>query len=130
MEDRDIRAALDRHWTASDANDFEAEHQIYREDAVLEYPQSGERIRGLASSWSLTSTRSCRSQTMIVSSNPLSVWRMQFDASSETISATSARVSAGASRTAIAANLRAAVTDSGACANLRLCVIASPSAGA
>jgi hypothetical protein len=24
-------------------NDFEAEHQIYREDAVLEYPQSGER---------------------------------------------------------------------------------------
>jgi hypothetical protein len=46
MEDRDIRAALDRHWAASDTNDFEAEHQIYQEDAVLEYPQSGERIRG------------------------------------------------------------------------------------
>ena len=46
MEDHDIRAALDRHWTASDANDFEAEHEIYREDAVLEYPQSGERLRG------------------------------------------------------------------------------------
>lgn len=46
MDDREIRAALDRHWAASDANDFEAEHQIYREDAVLEYPQSGERIRG------------------------------------------------------------------------------------
>ena len=46
MEDREIRAALDRHWAASDANDFEAEHQIYREGAVLEYPQSGERIRG------------------------------------------------------------------------------------
>ena len=46
MEDREIRAALDAHWTASDANDFEAEHEIYREDAVLEYPQSGERIRG------------------------------------------------------------------------------------
>src|SRR5271163_1618899 len=45
MEDHDIRAALDRHWAASDANDFAAEHQIYREDAVLEYPQSGERIR-------------------------------------------------------------------------------------
>ncbi len=27
-------------------NDFDAEHQIYRTDAVLEYPQSGERIRG------------------------------------------------------------------------------------
>ena len=46
MEDDEVRAALTRHWAASDANDFEAEHQIYREDAVLEYPQSGERIRG------------------------------------------------------------------------------------
>ncbi len=46
MDDREIRAALERHWSASDANDFETEHQIYREDAVLEYPQSGERIRG------------------------------------------------------------------------------------
>jgi ketosteroid isomerase-like protein len=48
MEDREIRAALDIHWAASDANDFEVEHQIYHEDAVLEYPQSGERIRGRA----------------------------------------------------------------------------------
>jgi hypothetical protein len=46
MHDPDIRLALDRHWAASDANDFEAEHDIYREDALLEYPQSGERIRG------------------------------------------------------------------------------------
>ncbi len=44
-EDPNIRAALDRHWAASDANDFETEHDIYRDDAVLEYPQSGERIR-------------------------------------------------------------------------------------
>jgi hypothetical protein len=46
MEDREIRAALDLHWAASDTNDFEVEHQIYREDAVLEYPQSGEHIHG------------------------------------------------------------------------------------
>ena len=46
MAEREIRAALDRHWAASDAGDFEAEHDIYREDAVLEYPQSDERIRG------------------------------------------------------------------------------------
>lgn len=46
MEDREIRAALERHWAASDANDFAGEHEIYREDAVLDYPQSGERIRG------------------------------------------------------------------------------------
>src|ERR1700761_191941 len=46
MRDQQIRAALDQHWAASDANDFETEHRIYHEDAVLEYPQSGERIRG------------------------------------------------------------------------------------
>jgi ketosteroid isomerase-like protein len=46
MRDEEILAALDQHWSASDANDFEAEHAIYHEDAVLEYPQSGERIRG------------------------------------------------------------------------------------
>jgi hypothetical protein len=46
MESREIRAALDAHWAASNANDFALEHEIYREDAVLHYPQSGERIRG------------------------------------------------------------------------------------
>ncbi|HKS80798.1 MAG TPA: nuclear transport factor 2 family protein [Candidatus Acidoferrales bacterium] len=44
--ERQIRTALDQHWAASDANDFEAEHKIYHDDAVLEYPQSGERTRG------------------------------------------------------------------------------------
>jgi ketosteroid isomerase-like protein len=44
--DEAIRAALDRHWAASDASDFETEHLIYHEDAVLDYPQSGERTRG------------------------------------------------------------------------------------
>jgi ketosteroid isomerase-like protein len=46
VQNQEIRAALDQHWAASDANDFETEHRIYREDAVLEYPQSGERTRG------------------------------------------------------------------------------------
>jgi SnoaL-like domain len=46
MRDDDLRAALQRHWAASDVNDFETEHEIYRADAILEYPQSGERIRG------------------------------------------------------------------------------------
>jgi len=46
MDDQAVRAALQRHWDASDADDFEVEHDIYREDAVLDYPQSGERIRG------------------------------------------------------------------------------------
>lgn len=45
MDDRSVRLALERHWKASDAGDFDVEHDIYREDAVLDYPQSGERIR-------------------------------------------------------------------------------------
>ena len=46
MVDRTVRVALKRHWDASDASNFKVEHEIYREDAVLDYPQSGERIRG------------------------------------------------------------------------------------
>jgi hypothetical protein len=46
MDENEIRAALNRHWAASDTNNFDAEHDIYWEDAVLEYPQSGERIKG------------------------------------------------------------------------------------
>jgi hypothetical protein len=46
MDEKTVRAALQLHWEASDANNFEVEHEIYRDDAVLDYPQSGERIRG------------------------------------------------------------------------------------
>jgi hypothetical protein len=46
MDDQTVRGMLERHWAASDAGDFEIEHDIYADDAVLHYPQSGERIRG------------------------------------------------------------------------------------
>jgi len=46
VQDQEIRAALDQHWAASDANDFGTEQLIYHQDAVLDYPQSGERTRG------------------------------------------------------------------------------------
>ena len=46
MSDQEIRAALDRHWAASGAGDYATEHEIYRDDVVLDYPQSGERIVG------------------------------------------------------------------------------------
>jgi ketosteroid isomerase-like protein len=46
MGDQEIRAALDRHWAASDAGDFETEHDIYLEDAVLEYPRGVPRRQG------------------------------------------------------------------------------------
>ncbi len=42
VRDQEIRAALDQHWAASDANYFErSTASIHREDA-LEYPQLGE----------------------------------------------------------------------------------------
>ena len=46
MDEQDIRKAIDRHWAASAAGDQDAEHEIYHDDAVCEYPQSGEVIRG------------------------------------------------------------------------------------
>ena len=44
----DPRKALDLHWQASAAGDADAEHDIYHDDVVCEYPQSGERILGRA----------------------------------------------------------------------------------
>jgi len=46
--DRDarIRARLEQHWAASEDGDVDTEHAIYAEDAILDYPQSGERFRG------------------------------------------------------------------------------------
>jgi ketosteroid isomerase-like protein len=46
MEAQDIRMAIDRHWAASAAGDQVVEHEIYHDDAVCTYPQSGEVIRG------------------------------------------------------------------------------------
>jgi hypothetical protein len=43
-----IRAAIEEHWHASEVGDIETEHAVYAADAVLDYPQSGERFRGRA----------------------------------------------------------------------------------
>ncbi len=44
--DADIRARIQQHWDASESGDIDTEHAIYAEDAILDYPQSGERFRG------------------------------------------------------------------------------------
>lgn len=46
--DRDARtrARIEQHWKASEDGDADTEHAIYAEDAILDYPQSGERFRG------------------------------------------------------------------------------------
>jgi hypothetical protein len=44
----DSGAALEEHWRASERGDTELEHAIYAADAILDYPQSGERFAGRA----------------------------------------------------------------------------------
>ena len=46
MQEAALREALNAHWHASAAGDLAAEHQIYDDDAICDYPQSGERIVG------------------------------------------------------------------------------------
>ena len=46
--DADIRARVEQHWEASEQGEIDLEHAIYAADAILDYPQSGERFRGRA----------------------------------------------------------------------------------
>lgn len=46
MEEEQIRKKLTAHWQASADGDTDAEHEIYEDDAICDYPQSGERIIG------------------------------------------------------------------------------------
>jgi hypothetical protein len=41
-----LEAALRQHWAASAAGNQNIEHEIYDEQVICDYPQSGERIRG------------------------------------------------------------------------------------
>lgn len=43
--DARTRAAIEEHWQASERGDAQAEHAVYAPDAILDYPQSGERFR-------------------------------------------------------------------------------------
>ncbi|MGF7080754.1 nuclear transport factor 2 family protein [Mucilaginibacter sp. UYCu711] len=45
-EEVQIREALNAHWQASATGDVNAEHDIYDDNAICDYPQSGERIIG------------------------------------------------------------------------------------
>jgi hypothetical protein len=46
--DDGTRAAIEEHGRASESGDTESEHAVYAEDAILDYPQSGERYRSRA----------------------------------------------------------------------------------
>jgi hypothetical protein len=47
MRDSEIRKVLERHWYYA-GKDEAISNEMYDEDAVLEFPQSGERFRGRA----------------------------------------------------------------------------------
>jgi hypothetical protein len=46
--DAQARDMIMEHWRASEQGDSTVEHAIYAEDAILDYPQSGERFRSRA----------------------------------------------------------------------------------
>ncbi len=46
--DAETRARIEEHWRASELGDSVTEHAIYAPDAILDYPQSGERFRSRA----------------------------------------------------------------------------------
>jgi hypothetical protein len=45
MDNQEILNALDRHWEFTGI-DIDKSHEIYCDDVVVEFPQSGERISG------------------------------------------------------------------------------------
>jgi hypothetical protein len=45
MDEAVIRDGLVRHWRY-EGIDYDKSHEIYRDDAILEFPQSGERFVG------------------------------------------------------------------------------------
>jgi SnoaL-like domain len=54
-QEEEIREVLTKHWQASAAGDADAEHDIYDDAAICDYPQSGERILGRANLQALRS---------------------------------------------------------------------------
>ncbi len=46
LDEENLLRALRRHWEY-EGKDYDISHEIYHDDAVLEFPQSGERFEGL-----------------------------------------------------------------------------------
>ena len=46
LDEKNLLLALRRHWEF-EGKDYDVSHEIYHDDAVLEFPQSGERFEGV-----------------------------------------------------------------------------------
>jgi hypothetical protein len=55
VEPEQMEAAVRRHWAASAEGNQNLEHEIYEENVICDYPQSGERIHGKRNLQSLRS---------------------------------------------------------------------------
>jgi hypothetical protein len=51
LDEKNLMLTLERHWDYS-GRDEDVSHEIYHDDAVLEFPQSGERFEGWRTSGS------------------------------------------------------------------------------
>ena len=60
-QEEQMRAVLNAHWQASAAGNASAEHDINDDDAICDYPQSGERILG---------RKNCRPCEVIIPASP------------------------------------------------------------
>ena len=46
MDEAQARAMVDRYWRAAGSRDFESVGDLFADDVLIEWPQSGERVRG------------------------------------------------------------------------------------
>ena len=60
VQEEEIRVALNAHRHASAVGDANAEHDTYDDDAICDYPQSGERILGRSNLQALRSHHSAK----------------------------------------------------------------------
>ena len=55
LNNEEMRAILDCYWEATVTQNLEKVHEFYHDDVVIEFPQSGERIRGKQTIYELRS---------------------------------------------------------------------------
>ncbi len=46
MDESSAREAIERYWQAANSLDFDVVRELFTDDVLIEWPQSGERVRG------------------------------------------------------------------------------------
>jgi hypothetical protein len=69
LDEKDLILALKRHWDYS-GMDEDVSHEIYHDDAVLEFPQSGERFEGVENFREWSSARALTNRSLSIGASP------------------------------------------------------------